>query len=94
VLSVHEFSNSLSAANTAKALAPPSGYPSYAYDFVVIYNNNASDSIKVGDSSTQALTIPAAGSISIDVRTPNALNITSIYWVAPTSGDTIVVMYA
>ena len=94
VRKVRQFQNSLSAANTPQALSPPAGYPSVAYDFIIIYNNNTSDSIYVGDSSSQKIVIQPSGSMSIDIRAPDAVDITSIYWTAPTAGDTIVVMYA
>jgi len=80
-------STTLSTANTAQAL--PSGT---AYNFITIYNKN-SDTITVGNSSTQNIPITSNGSYSIDVHLA-PINLASIYWVSATTGDYIEVMYA
>ncbi|MGC8692626.1 MAG: hypothetical protein ACP5RZ_06420, partial [Thermoplasmata archaeon] len=86
-VNVNTISNTLTTANTSQAL--PSGI---AYNFVIIYNKN-SDTITIGNSSTQNIPIASNGSLSLDLHQA-PLNIASIYWVSATAGDYIEVIYA
>ena len=91
-LSANEFTFSITASSTPIALSVPSGLPSLAYSFVLIYNNS-SYTVYVGNASTQALPIAPGGQLSIDVKPGQAFNLASIY-LNSASGASVVVFYA
>ncbi len=85
-LNISTISNTLTTSNTAQAL--PSGT---AYNFIIIYNKN-SDTIYIGNSTTQNIPIGSNGSLALDLHQA-PLNLSSIYWVSATAGDYIEVLY-
>jgi len=86
-VNVSTISATLTTASTAQALLTAT-----AYNFITIYNKN-SDTITVGNSSTQNIPITSNGSYSIDVHLA-PINLASIYWISATANDYIEVMYA
>jgi len=95
-LNVHGFVNTLSKANTPQPLSPPSGYPSAAQAFVMIYNPNQNDTLYIGDLNGGVIPLSPSQTMSLDIHKSQAyLNIESIYWVGPIANtDQIGVMYA
>ncbi len=87
--SINIISLSAPSANYSAAIANPGVN---AYNFVIIYNPNT-NTIYIGNSSTQPIPIVSGGSLSLDANLA-PINMSTIYWLGPNAGNQVVVMYA